>query len=151
MNIDLIKNKIEVLPSGCWQWKKSTNSAGYGQLTVNKTYWLAHRYALSCVQDVLPTDVVRHMCHNPKCCNPEHLKIGTHQDNWHDSAAVHIKAQEKLRATWEVDGVLYGTCREAVSKTGVSMNSIIKHTKNGVFDKNAYIKACYISRCKPRI
>ena len=29
--------------------------------------------------------IVRHKCHNPKCCNPEHLQIGTHKDNWNDS------------------------------------------------------------------
>lgn len=27
---------------------------------------------------------IRHMCGNPACCNPEHLKLGTSQENAQD-------------------------------------------------------------------
>lgn len=35
-DIFLIKTKVLILSSGCWEWQRSTNSAGYGQLTINK-------------------------------------------------------------------------------------------------------------------
>ena len=81
MNLDRIKNNTTVSDTGCWEWQKSCNSSGYGQLTENKKYWSAHRYAYACTNTLSDGDVVRHTCHNRKCCNPEHLKIGTHKDN----------------------------------------------------------------------
>lgn len=29
--------------------------------------------------------VVRHICNNKTCCNPEHLDFGTHSDNMNDA------------------------------------------------------------------
>ena len=151
MNISLITSKVEILPNGCWQWQKSTNSAGYGQLTVKKRYWLSHRYALACVQSVQDTDVVRHLCHNIKCCNPEHLAIGTHKDNYHDSLAIHQKANESKRHVWIVNGVSYPTCREAVKQTTIPIQTILKYTVNGVFDIYAYRAVCKIACWVPKI
>lgn len=79
MNIEKIKKNIIVNPNGCWEWQKSCNSAGYGQITENGVYWTTHRYAYVCEYgDLKPDDVVRHMCHNTRCCNPAHLKKKVH-------------------------------------------------------------------------
>lgn len=43
---------------------------------------------------------------------------------------------------WSVYGKGYQTCREAVDETGISMASIIKYTKQGVFDEEAYEAGC---------
>lgn len=39
--------------------------------------------------DIPSSLVIRHMCHNKSCCNPEHLKTGTHSDNTKDSRDYH--------------------------------------------------------------
>lgn len=44
MDLDKIKSSVTISDAGCWEWQKSCNSAGYGQLTEDKKYWLAHRY-----------------------------------------------------------------------------------------------------------
>ena len=142
MNIERIKDNITIMSNGCWEWQKSCNSAGYGQLTENKTYWLAHRYTYACFKILAPDDVIRHLCHNPKCCNPEHLLCGSHSDNWYDSETAHRLAASQRRKTWVVGGVSYDTINEASKKTGLSLSSLVKYTINGFFDSEAYIKGC---------
>lgn len=150
MTLEKILKNIKTTPTGCWEWQKSTNSAGYGQLKVNKKYWTAHRYALSCTTEVTETDVVRHKCHNRKCCNPDHLIVGTHKDNYEDSRDTHLIGSAKTRHKWSINGVSYTTCKEAVLLTGLPIATIIKHTKNGVFDLDAYRKNCKIANWKPK-
>jgi hypothetical protein len=62
----------------------------YGQFNINrnnksKTY-LAHRvsWELFSNQSIPDGKVIMHTCDNRKCCNPGHLKLGTHQDNIND-------------------------------------------------------------------
>ncbi len=46
---------------------------------------LAHRFALRSTGVVIPAGmVVMHLCDNPGCCNPTHLRAGTYQDNTQD-------------------------------------------------------------------
>ena len=91
------------------------------------------------------------MCHNPLCCNPDHLKTGTDRDNYHDSIEVHRAAQQKLRKKWSVNGVEYQTCKDAKEKTGLSYASLVKYTVDGVFDIESYRNACAIARWVPKV
>ena len=44
-----------------------------------------HRYVYEeCFGEIPKGMVIRHKCDNPKCINPEHLELGTHQDNSND-------------------------------------------------------------------
>ena len=152
MDIGRILKNTQKDPNGCWVWQKSCNSAGYGQLTENKVYWLAHRYAYACVnQNLKSTDVVRHQCHNPRCCNPDHLLTGSHQDNWHDSADTHKESAARRRSSWSINGISYETIRAAQEATGISMGALIKHTNDGVFNIDSYRQACKIAACVPKI
>lgn len=61
----------------------------YGCTTVNgKGGIRLHRVAYCKHNNVTLEDikglVVRHLCNNPRCINPLHLEIGTHQDNMDD-------------------------------------------------------------------
>ncbi len=74
-------------PKDCWVWTGSRFKAGYGMLhsKVGGQPYYAHRLSYEMhVDDVLPSDVVRHKCDNPPCVNPLHLLIGTHFDNHRD-------------------------------------------------------------------
>lgn len=136
----------------CWVWTKSTNSSGYGQITINKKYWTTHRlsYTLHCGE--IPKGVlVRHTCHNRRCWNPHHLELGSDKDNWYDSKDTHLESSKRSRKTWNINGVSYSTCREAVDKTGISMGSIMKYTKNGIFDIDQYRAGCKIAQRTPKI
>lgn len=69
---------------GCWEWQASCAGKGYGQMKLPKQrrQEYAHRLAyLIYVGPIPPKAEVCHTCDNPRCCNPEHLFLGTSHDN----------------------------------------------------------------------
>lgn len=81
-----IETHIIKLDNGCWEWNGVKNSAGYGMVWLNGKSTRAHRIVLSkkLNRELQPHEITRHLCHNPPCCNPEHLAVGTTQDNVND-------------------------------------------------------------------
>ena len=151
LNINRILDKVKITQTGCWEWQKSKSSSGYGQLTVLKRYWSAHRYAYACFKPLKDTDVVRHICHNQICCNPEHLCVGTAKDNYYDSLEKHQNAAKLRRGRWTVEGVTYPTIREAVRHTGLAIETLLKYTDNGVFNTDGYRAGCKLAGWKPKV
>lgn len=70
----------------CMVWQKSIQSNGYGQISSKHTQeTLAHRASYEAFIAPIPVNtVVCHHCDNPKCVNPEHLFLGSIQDNIFD-------------------------------------------------------------------
>jgi hypothetical protein len=75
--------------SGCWKWtgpvrgplgKEYGRTRFYGKTTsAHRVSWIIHR-------GEIPNDkIILHLCNNPLCVNPEHLKIGTYAENTHQS------------------------------------------------------------------
>jgi hypothetical protein len=65
----------------CWPWKAGKHTFGYG-VTGEGT---AHRIAYELSKGKIPDGmIVRHTCHNPTCCRPDHLIVGTQKDNIQD-------------------------------------------------------------------
>lgn len=147
-----ILRSIRKSESGCWIWQKSCNSSGYGQLTVNKKYWTAHRYAYTAFIGKIPDGmIIRHLCHNTMCCNPRHLKVGTQAENYKDSLKEYRRVATQLRARWIIGGKSFRTCREASQKTGITQATLCKYMIGDIFDVEAYRDGCRIANCKPRI
>lgn len=68
-------------PDECWNWTGAKIS-GYGVLTINKK--AVHATKISCQihgKEILPGQHILHSCDNPPCCNPAHLRGGTHLEN----------------------------------------------------------------------
>ena len=73
------------LVSGCWEYTKSLDKDGYGRFFWKQKYLPAHRAAWLFTFGVIPDGIeVCHSCDNPKCCNPNHLWLGTTADNQKD-------------------------------------------------------------------
>ena len=153
--MERIKANINIDPlTGCWNWQKSVTSAGYGQLTENKKYWTTHRYVYNKIYGEIPNGlVIRHLCHNTKCCNPEHLAIGTQRDNWLDSEELHRKSHIKNSKRYIINGKEYLSCYIVRRELGLSLSTIFKYTdsETRIFDVNAYRNGCIKARVIPKV
>lgn len=84
-----------------------------------------HRFIYEeCFGEIPEGMVVRHKCDNRKCINPEHLELGTHQDNSDDARKRgRIKRGEKAgRNKLKEKEVL--EIREKYAKGGYSMRKL---------------------------
>lgn len=70
--------------TGCWEClDRRPRFGGVGHIPYKNTY--AHRYFYEKFKGVIPKGLlVRHLCNNAKCCNPDHLDVGTKKDNVDD-------------------------------------------------------------------
>jgi hypothetical protein len=78
--------KVNKGTGGCWQWiGKSRSARGYGQFSFGGFNMAAHRASWMINRGVIPADIhVLHSCDNPLCVRPDHLFLGTNQDNYDD-------------------------------------------------------------------
>jgi hypothetical protein len=71
--------------SGCWKWLGNKHAQGYGKIGFIGKTWLAHRLSYELLKGPIPKNMmVCHACDNPECTNPEHLFLGTAQENMYD-------------------------------------------------------------------
>jgi hypothetical protein len=72
----------------CWNWTAGTFSTGYGQYRVGARKVRTHRAAYERLVGPIPVGMrVCHRCDNKRCCNPDHLFLGTDLDNARDRDA----------------------------------------------------------------
>lgn len=102
--------KVFLTESGCFEWAGGCNENGYGILGRGRRgegFIKAHRLAYELFYETkLETSIcVCHRCDNPRCVNPDHLYLGTQQENLADmfrkkrnSLPPHFKGSRNPRA-----------------------------------------------------
>lgn len=90
MKIDetYFKERTNIDANGCWIWTRSLGGRGYGKIGVNGQFISAHRAAYQLFRGPIAEGLhVCHSCDQMKCCNPDHLFLGSNAVNRHDSIA----------------------------------------------------------------
>lgn len=101
-SIDAFWSKVDIANNTreCWNWRSAKKPSGYGNVTIDKKYRLAHRVAFELANGPIPPGfIVCHICDNPSCCNPQHLMLGTVKSNAADMLIKNrqVKAQYASR------------------------------------------------------
>lgn len=88
-----IINSIKETENTCWLWEKAKTSLGYGTMSYKGHKQYAHRVSYQVFKNqplqnsgviTEETICVLHKCRNRNCVNPDHLYLGTQEDNAKD-------------------------------------------------------------------
>jgi len=78
-------SRIEKQDSGCWKWIGTKNKKGYGMMVYKGRIHASHRVSWQEFYGEIPEGMlICHKCDNPSCVNPDHLFVGSNQDNMDD-------------------------------------------------------------------
>lgn len=134
-------SRLKELLHGCLEWEGPVGGTGYGYIGYEGKQWRTHRLAYKLKHGEIPSGLfVLHKCDNKRCCNPDHLYLGTNDDNMRDVVGrgrrKGINAGEKngraklvmaqiaeIRSTYAAGGISqeklsaqYGVSQDAISK-----------------------------------
>ena len=130
-------------PDECWEWQAAVNWQGYGRFRFGGTHLGSHVAAFRDHYQQETGDLsVLHSCDNPRCCNPAHLSLDTHQENMRQrnergrlnppKGATHYKSkltEEQARAILQAKGT--ATQKEIGKRFGVS-HHVVSQIHRGV-------------------
>ena len=82
---------------GCWVWAWNVHPKGYGTVRIDGRNYKAHRVAYELGNGPIPEGhILRHLCNNPSCINPAHLRAGTPRENMRDMVSAGNMWNQKL-------------------------------------------------------
>lgn len=86
---------------GCWLWKVSINTQGYGNITRQYKKILAHRYSYEQSNGSIPNGhEIDHICENKICVKPDHLVAVTRSDHAkHTAQMIRNRSMDRTHCT----------------------------------------------------
>lgn len=113
----------------CWEWTGACFPNGYGHIVQGGKHLLTHRVSYELAFGAVPDGLcVLHRCDNRRCVRPDHLFLGTHQENMDDMRKKGRSRHQKLRQgdySMIARLVVIGFSARDIAKTyGVSPNRV---------------------------
>jgi len=126
----------ESSPHGCWLWTACTNEHGYGKLMFRSVNMKASRLSWAIYKGPIIGGLhVLHNCpggDNPMCVNPDHLFLGTIQDNAADRCSKDRTAHGQTHKSVTCpESVLRGERHPLAKFTEVQVIEIKRRLSNG--------------------
>jgi hypothetical protein len=129
-NPDRFWSRVTKQSDGCWIISGNHNGQGYRYTTCEGRRVYAHRAVWEQLHGPIPADIeVCHRCDVPACVNPDHLFLGTRQDNVRD-----MYAKGRGRPNKDMRGLrAYAAARRAAThcKRGHPFENKNTQLKNG--------------------
>jgi hypothetical protein len=117
------KKVTKALENECWLWtgcKQGSNGYGYFRISKDAGNQVAHRFSYELHKGQIPMGmIVCHTCDNPICVNPNHLFVGTHQDNA-------IDRESKKRSDYSKITKLTEKQAQEIKSSNLSQSSLSK-------------------------
>lgn len=130
-DIDRFKSKIEInIHTNCHVFTSSIQR-GYGHFGIEGKTFRAHRLAWIIAKGSIPDNLhVLHRCHNPSCVNPDHLYLGTEQNNSADRIIIYRQRKGGLMDDKRMMGIkvtepFFKSVKIALAERGETMHDAI--------------------------
>lgn len=132
----------------CWEWVGYITKYGYGACSglypifgTNRSPKLAYLLTRGTIPKGLQ---VLHSCDNRRCCNPLHLRLGTHQENMRDMVTRGRESHYGVSQPGEING--------SSKLTKEQVKSILKDTRTlKLISKDYGISKVRISQIKRKL
>ncbi len=124
-----IESNISVSSSGCWNWNGHRNH-GYGVVDLkgigrcvrlHRLMWQVYNK-----QEIPSEKIVRHMCHNPQCCNPQHLVLGSQAENVIDKVEADRQSKGKGTGSAKINENIVIEIRTRYAYENISFETLAK-------------------------
>ena len=88
------RNITRIPESGCWIWMSTIEKSGYGRVCSGKKPFYAHRVSYEQKHGPIPSGMMAlHHCDVRCCVNPDHIFVGTQQNNMTDKVSKNRQAR----------------------------------------------------------
>ena len=148
MSETFFKSVLKLGVDDCWIWQGRKHQEGYGRYSEDGKEWLAHRYSATLVYGEIPSgNYVCHTCDTPSCVNPNHLFLGSPQDNVDDmmsknrdywSGRTHCKNGHEYtdeNTHYKPSRPTHRVCKRCVTISSIARDRSIKTVKRELYEK----------------
>lgn len=85
----------------CWTWMAQRGHYGHGIFKLDGKSVLAHRVSHELSIGPIPQGlVIDHICHNPSCVNPAHLRAVSQKQNMENRLGAHKNSKSGVRGVY---------------------------------------------------